>query len=204
MASKVYGHVIDRGGNVVGRVSDLRRGGGGTIGLNIDTRTIDRLGDVLRQAAKAEPAAVARALSRTATETTTKVARALVTQTGLPYGVVRKALNTISASPGNLVAKIVATGSYVPLAKFAARQTGRGVSAQPWNVRRVFKSTFVIRKFGGNVYARVGKGRFPLHKLYGPAIPVELPKDQSRAAFFASVPGILAKRLDHELGRLLG
>lgn len=203
-ASRVYGHVVGPSGDIIGRLSDLKAASGpGLIAIDINTREIGRLADLLRQAAKIEPAAVARALNRTAEESRTAVSRALVAQTGLKYGEVRKALSLWRASSGSLLAAIVARGSYVPLVKFGARQTGKGVSAAPWAHRRVFPSTFLIRRYG-NVYARVGKPRFPLHKLYGPAIPKELPKDQSRETFYAVAPAALAKRLDHELGRLFG
>jgi Prophage minor tail protein Z (GPZ) len=204
-ASRVYGHAIGRNGETIGRVRDLGRGGraSGEVAIGIDTNEIGELADLLLRAAAASPQAVARALNRTVEETSTAVARALATQTGLKYGVVRKALTLWRANAGSLVAAIIARGSFVPLKEFGARQTRKGVSAAPWNKRRVFPHTFIIARYGGNVYARAGKGRFPLHKLYGPAIPVELPKDQSANAFYATAPAVLAKRLDHELGQIL-
>ncbi len=104
---------------------------------------------------------------------------------------------TSPASPGNL------TGGFTPLAAFKARQTGKGVSAAPWNTRRIFGGTFIIKCYGGNVYKRAGKARFPLHKLYRAAIPRELPRDQSGDAFDTNAPAVLAKHLNHEVGRLL-
>lgn len=120
----------------------------------------------------------------------------------MKYGVVRNALSTTPASAASLTAAIVARGGFAPLSAFGARQTKKGVSAAPGNRRRVFPGTFIISD-GGNVYRGLGKKRFPIAKLYGPAVPVELPKDQSRAAFYATVPRVLLKRLEHEFGRLL-
>lgn len=209
-AGRVYGHVVDRGGNVVGRVRDLK-GGDVAIGITIDARKIGELGALFERAAALEPAAVARALTRAADQARTAMGRGLVKQTGLKYGDVRAALFVNNATAGHLVAAVVAKGSFVPLSKFDARQGLKGVSAAPWAKRRLFPHTFIPHKagssanlWGGNVYVRKGKGRFPLHKLYGPAIPRELPKDQSAAAFHATVPVVLAARLDHELGRILG
>lgn len=204
MARKVYGHAINPDGSIKGRLSDLGgRSVTGSVVISIDTQEIGELADLLREAAAKFPHAIALALNRTVSETRTAVARALVQQTGAKYGVVRKALSIIPATAATLTAAIVAKGSYMPLSAFKARQTKKGVSAAPWNTRRVFPHTFIIARYGGNVYKRVGRARFPLHKLYGPAIPVELPKYQSRDAFYATAPAVLAKRLDHELGRLL-
>lgn len=204
-ASRVYGHVVGADGSTVGRLRDLKGSAGvAHIGIAIDTAEIGRLADLMQNAGKVAPAAVARALNRTANETRTAMSRALVQQTGLPYGAVRSAITTLPASAGSLTAAIIAKGSYVPLKLFKARQTGKGVSAAPWNKRRVFPHTFLIRRYAGNVYRRVSKKRFPLHKLYGPAIPVEFTKDQSELAFQATAPVVLLKRLEHELGRLLG
>lgn len=202
MASRIYGHVIDQSGNLLGRVRDLR-GTAGAVELRIDAGKVAQVGELIGKIAGMFPQAVARALTRTAEETKTAVGRALVMQTGLPAREVGKALRATPASVGSLSAAIVARGSYVPLGRFQARQTKRGVSATPWAKRRIFGGTFVIPSYGNNVYKRVGKARFPLHKLYGPAIPKELPKDQSAAAFWSTVPPVLAKRLDHEMGRLL-
>lgn len=203
-ASRVYGHAISPDGSIAGRVRDLRGGfAGGHIALHVESKEIGELATLLSQAAVQAPAAVARALNRTVSEVRTAMARALVGQTGLKYGVVRSALSTMPASAGSLVAAIVAKGGFTPLAAFGARQTKKGVSAAPWNTRRVFPGTFIVARYGGNVYKRIGRARFPIAKLYGPAIPIELPRDQSRAAFETTTPRVLVKRLDHELGRLL-
>ncbi|MDQ2080489.1 phage tail protein [Xanthobacteraceae bacterium Astr-EGSB] len=199
---RTYGQVVDREGNQIGRVADLKPGAA-AFDIRVDTREIAELADLIEEAAKLVPAAVARALNRTVTETRTAVARALVKQTGAKYAVVRKALSTTPASVGHLSASIIARGGFMPLSAFKPKKTRKGVSAAPWGTRRVFPASFMVKKWGGNVYVRMGKPRFPIHKLYGPAIPRELPRDQSAATFHATVPVVLAKRLDHELGRIL-
>jgi hypothetical protein len=142
--------------------------------------------------------------NRTVQETRTAVARALVNQTGMKFGTVRKALTLDMASAASLSAAIVARGGFAPLNEFKARQTRKGASAAPWNTRRVFPGAFIIARYAGHVYKRVSRKRFPLHKLYGPAIPRELPRHQSREACSIPLPALLAKCLNHELGRILG
>ena len=193
--------VVDRAGGYADTGADVSRSG--LVALRVDARQIEGLGALLEQAALQAPKAVAMALNRAADQTATAVKRALAKQTGLPVNYVGNALRVLGANPAALSAAIVATGGYVPLSKFKANQTAAGVTAAPWGKRRLFAHTFVIGKFGGNVFKRVGKSRLPLHRLYGPAIPRELPLDPSAATFYAVVPGFLATRLDHELGRLL-
>ena len=204
MARKVYGHVINRDGSIAGRVADM---GGASmssaVSINIDTRRIDALADRFRAIAIRDSGGIVRALNRTATETRTAMTRALVKQTGIKHAVVRRQLTVDNASRGSLTAVIKAKGGFQSLKDTGARQTKKGVSAAPWGKRRVFPGTFIIGRYGGNVYKRTSKKRFPLHKLFGPAIPREFPKDQSKAAFDATVPAVLAKRLEHELSRLL-
>ena len=213
MASRVYGHVVPSSGSLAysdgslrtARLSTMLRKGpqGGTIGVNINSREIAALADRLADAVHQHPAAVSRALNRTAPETRTAMGRALVGQTGLKYGSIRRALTVVRSSPAFLATMIVAKGGYLPLRLFRARQGKRGVSAAPWGKRRVFPHTFIIPAYGGNVYVRQTSARFPIEKLFGPAIPVEFTKDQSADAFYRTVPGVLLKRLDHELSRLM-
>lgn len=200
-----YGHIVPRSGLLTTRLRDVLRHGpqGGTIGVNINSREIAYLAGKLAAAVAQHPAAVARALNRTSPETRTAMARALVKQTGLRYGAIRRALVITRASTAFLATMITARGSYLPLKLFGARQTKRGVSAAPWGKRRVFPHTFIIPAYGGNVYVRQTRRRFPIEKLLGPAIPVEFVKDRSAEAFYLTAPVTLAKRLDHELARLL-
>ena len=179
---------------------------GGLVDLRFDVREIEQLGALLQSAAKQVPQAVANALNRTAIQARTQVKRALVAQTGLPSSVVLKALRVQSAKGYALSAALIAVGRYVPLREFRPVQGGAGVTAAPWGKRQLFHGAFIVNRLGGHVFARKGKERLPIHMLYGPAIPVEMVREHSESVmtFFATVPPVLAKRLEHELGRLIG
>ena len=73
------------------------------------------------------------------------------------------------------------------LKEFGARQTAKGVSAAPWGKRRVFPHAFIAPTLGGHVFIREGRSRLPIRKLWGPAIPREMVKDQSKEAFERTV-----------------
>lgn len=203
----VQGHVLNSDGTIAGRRAFMAREAGGAIlsaavGISIRWQGLAEIRQMLERAAKVSPQAVSMAINRTIERARTDVTRALVKQTGLRFGAVRKATSLLRSSPATLTAEIRARGGYTSLKEFGARQTKKGVSAAPWGRRQVFDHTFIVRRYGGHVYKREGAARFPIQKLYGPAIPVEMVKGQSKAAFLRAVETELPKRLDHELGRL--
>jgi hypothetical protein len=52
---------------------------------------------------------------------------------------------------------------------------------------------------GGNVFWREGKARLPIKKIAGPNVPKELVKDETAAAFDATVRANLQRRVEHEV-----
>jgi hypothetical protein len=116
---------------------------------------------------------------------------------------VRQALRTVPASNASLVYRIVAKGGYTSLKEFGARQVRRGVSAAPWGKRHLFQHAFIVPSLGGHVFIRKGKGHGPIHKLFGPAIPAEMVKAESKAAFERTVSTELPARLALEVNAIL-
>lgn len=207
----IEGRVVNPDGSIGGRRRDAAAASGanGSIlsgGLAISVRW-DGLATVqrkLEEASQRSPQAVAWALNRTIERARTQVTRALREQTGLKFGTIRAATSILKAGPGSLHAELRAKGGYTSLKEFGARQTKKGVSAAPWGRRQVFDGTFIVRRYGGHVYKREGARRFPIQKLYGPAIPVEMVKGQSRLAFYAEVESFLPEELGRQLGRIFG
>jgi hypothetical protein len=66
----------------------------------------------------------------------------------------------------------------------------------PRGKRRPFRHTFISASLGGHAFVRKGKERFPIHKLFGLAIPAEMVKAASELAARLSleVDAILAGR----------
>ncbi len=174
------------------------------IQVRVGTKSFDRLAERFAAAGVNVRPALARALNHTGDKTRTQVARALARQTGAKYGVIRGALASFRAGAGGLVYKIVAKGAFMSLKEFGARQTRSGVSAAPWNKRRIFPHTFIVATLGGHVFERTSKERFPIRKLWGPAIPREMVKDQSKSAFESTVAHELPPRIEHEIAAILG
>jgi hypothetical protein len=58
--------------------------------------------------------------------------------------------------------------------------------------------------YGGRAFLRAGTARGPLHQVWGPAIPAEMVRHQSRAAFDQLVDMELPPRVLHEIDAILG
>lgn len=188
-----------------------RRTLGGLSGLVIDVNAegfVD-LAEVFRQAVVMTPIGVARALNATNAKVNTQISRALAKQTGLRVTYVKGALSRHNARPGDLVAAVKARGPYIPMKQFNARETRKGVSVNAWGKRQVLDGTFmkggrfphrVALALGGHVFKRVGGDKRKIAVVWGPAIPVEMVKDASKAAFESTV----ARELPNDLNRALG
>lgn len=179
--------------------------------LEIDVRQVEHLAELFKLAEQKAPAAIARAVRRTGDMTATRVVRSLTAQTGLKRPVIVRA---VKKKPAGMTYSLVTRGGNVALKYFGARETRKGVSAAPWNQRRVFAGTFtkgglfpkrVPLNLGGQVFARTGKGRVPIVKQKsGLFIPKEMISGATRAEFLNSVRTILPPRLAHEIAAILG
>lgn len=132
----------------------------------------------------------------------TQVKRALVRQTGVKYNSIEQGMRTLRAHPNSLAYQLEQSGNETNISEFGAKATGKGVSASPWNKRRVFTSSFRVEKAGGKVFLRIGKSRYPIKQIYGPNIAREIIKDESGETW-ESTGSQLSDRVGHELNRIL-
>ena len=146
-------------------------------------------------------AALSRALNHEGDKGRTQVKRVLVKQTGIKYSAVNKAMATVRSTPATLTYTLKARGDETNIAWFGGVQRRKGVSAAPWNKRRIFARSFIVPRFG-RAFIRTSKKRLPIRPLYGPNLARELVKDSSAAAWQSGVANIVA-RVGHELGRML-
>lgn len=186
----------------------LRMGWSDVSGLKTLDKAVSRLGG------KEIRRIGARALNRAGSQGRTHAGRALAKQTGLKVGVIKRAMRPMRASAATLEYKIKAAGGDVALKYFAARETRKGVSAQPFGQRRVFASTFIKGgKFpsrvaigrGGHVFARRGSRRLEIDKQKsGVIIPEQMIRDESAKAWQSTVGKVLPRRVLHEMRRVTG
>ena len=155
--------------------------------------------------------AFARALNHTGKVVSTEAGRALSAQTGLPKRTGPKAfrLKVTRANPGNLTYTVHGRGGDVSLKYFKPRETRKGVSAAPWNARRVYPSSFMragwwpkrVAKpnWNGQVFIRSGE-KF-VKQDSGLFVPIEMVQGQSGAAWERGAAR-LQPRIEHEVRRM--
>lgn len=158
--------------------------------------------------------ALQRAVNHTGDKALTKVTRVLSKQTGLPYGVIKKALKVEKASgagisngeirvstDAKLSYVIKSSGGDISLKYFKPRQTAQGVTAGPrGGRRRLFAGAFIVKAYDGHVFQRLGERRGPLKLLdSGVIIPTEMVSGDSAKVFNDVVEAELPKRVLHEI-----
>ena len=175
--------------------------------MNVILRDLDRtrvaFEAMVRRVGKGDATtAFRRALNHEGRKSFSAVRRALRRQTGIKMGEINAALRYRGPSGQALRAVITGTGGPVALRQFGARQFSYGVRAKPWGRAQQFRSAFIIGSLGGHVYKRSGKDRLPIQKLWGPSIPREMLRHETRTTFEQSAQHV-APRAMHELSRLL-
>lgn len=179
--------------------------------IRYDLSALAHIGEVFKRAGQQAPNVVRLAVNHAGAKAVTAMRSALVDQTGLKRKTLVKAVKGGSTAGGYV---IKSHGGNIRLKFFAARETRKGVSAAPWNARRVYPGTFIKGgrfpkrvglNMGGQVMQRTGSGRLPLRGVKsGLFIPTEMVQGQSEAAFYRVLDTDLAPRLQHELSRILG
>jgi len=168
----------------------------------VDASDVERWIAACKEAPDRGAAAMRMAVNDAGNGARTQVVRTLARQMGVPVTTVRQSLTTIPATPRDLVYELGSVGGYLSLSSFDAQQRRAGVSARPWGRRRIFRGTFIIPRFGGHVFRRTTRARFPIQRLWGPAMPQELVRGTVPNVFEREVRQRLPVRLRHHLDRL--
>ena len=169
----------------------------------VDTRQLKR---ALAELGKKAPAAIMRAVNRTARTARTQAVRAVAKEIRLPQKDVRPMLPVIPATPRFLEAKLLARGRPISLMRLGARQTKQGVVYRgpggPILIRSAFIATMPRAK-RPSVWKRGGKPRLPIIKQVGPSVPRLVLEKGIFEAVRATAQETLAKNLAHEIDYLL-
>lgn len=148
--------------------------------------------------------AVSRALNKTAGNVRTAASKAIRQKRSISASAVRNALAIRRSGETHLVASLVVTGRPISLKDYKAKQTKRGVTVQVSPGKRKLvqhrgNRAFIIAKIGGHVFAREGKTRLPVKKLFGPSLPATFLNEEVRAAWTTAAQEALPKRLQEEI-----
>ena len=172
------------------------------------SQVLKNIGEIPRGPARR---AIIRGLNKTATNVRTSASSAIRKKRALSAKVVRDAMAIRRANAQRLTSSIVVTGRPIPLRDYKANQTKRGVTVLVTPGKRTLvqhrgNRAFVIDKLSGHVFAREGKGRLPVKKLYCPSLPSTFLQQEVRAAWTSTardaMPKRLAEEMRYELSRL--
>lgn len=177
----------------------------------------------IAQAGDRAPEMMAGALNAGGSAMRVRTIEAETAQTGLAKRTISKAQREFKATRARLEYEIEAAGGNVRLKYFRPRETRAGVSASPWNSRRVYAGSFMKagwpqgsrwakRKakpnWNGQVFQRTGgKTRTGMdefeHAKSGLFIPTEMVTGQTAGAFHASQPEVMAE-VTRQIGAAFG
>lgn len=125
---------------------------------------------------------------------------------------IAKTIRMVKATRSNLVAGFSSKGTRLPLKAFQVRPSSRSTARSVLSVQvrkdsggKGIARGFVNAVSGGKlaVLQREGSSRYPIRMLFGPAVPQMLGEAGVVEEIEERGTGVLAKRLDHEIGRLL-
>lgn len=149
------------------------------------------------------PKAIARALNKTATTARAQAGRNIRDAGyGIKVGAVKDAISIRRASPTELRSVVRATGRPIPLIKYSARQTAKGVTVAVKNGRKLITHAFIATMGSGHkgVFIRTGNahkkvrknGRviqsgLPIKELFGPSIPSAFANDVVQEAVIGAI-----------------
>lgn len=107
---------------------------------------------------------------KVANKTKALIAKSVTRELAVAQKVVRSQMAQVRKEPTGAMVTLKKTRR-IPLKKFGARQTKKGVSYRISKTegRKKIASAFIVTKLGGHVFKRVGKQRLPIQKLFGPS-----------------------------------
>lgn len=148
------------------------------------------------------------AFNRAAYAGRTAGVRALRMEYTVPYKTVLESMAIKKADRKNLTATVTSKGSNLRLSEFRHKPTTDTTGGRRAQVRvsvrkgsdKPIGQGFIHK---GNVKQRVGKTRYPVKPLYGPAVPVMMNNPDVVNAMQNAMIETAVKRLDHETGRIL-
>jgi len=118
------------------------------------------------------PKVMSRALNRTATEARTKTSRMLAGEIGIKIGDVRKRITMSRASYRRWRSSIKISRRRIPLIRFGAKQTKKGVTYKKDRKRVLISHAFITTMASGHtgVFKRKFSSRLPISELRGPSL----------------------------------
>lgn len=188
--------------------------------IKFDVRgSMDRIiADMARVKSEVVQKATVNALNKVAAQVKTAASRAMRDAGyNLKVSDIKKAMTVYRATAGSLTAKVVSSGRPVPLIKYGARQTGKGVSVDVLHGRKLIAGAFIATMPSGHtgVYVRMGNrhkrvmkagkpawSALPIKELFGPSVPDGLANQAVQEALQRLIEDKFPELLRQQIKRL--
>lgn len=180
--------------------------------VEIDAKQLQKVAVELSEIPKVAPKAMASALNRTIATVKTDMKREAVAAYEIKGADVMKTLRVRKASPSNLRAEASSIGQPVALIHFKVKprnpptkQTKKQLQVKikksaGFQTIKMKPSAFVQSvKGANNVFARTGKNRLPIKRLYSLSIPQMISNDGVIQKITEKANETLEKRVQHEI-----
>lgn len=164
------------------------------ITMQVDISRLNAIARGLKSAKANLPDKLMGIVAEVGPEATGHMKRVLPEQTGLKFKTINAALK------GRMMGaryEIKSKGGDIRLKFFKPRETARGVTAAPWNARRLYPGTFIRAGWwpnrgapvaGGHVMQRTSAKRLPIKQVRsGLFIPDEMVTGKSAVVFYGTV-----------------
>jgi len=199
---------------------------GELVEIKVDDVKLRQVERMLRGFPKAMPKVIARAINRTASSAKTEIGRRIAKEIGMKVADAKKSVILKKASWKRWMASLGISGRRIPLIRFRARQTKKGVSYKIGAKRKFIKTAFIATMVGGNrdisnadrlvslggeapktaagVYKRVGIKRLPIVERFGPSMGIvfeesgSIAKDVTESAY-----KMLGRNIDDQVALVL-
>jgi hypothetical protein len=174
--------------------------------IQLDQRQLRRLEVLLSGYPGAVRRVIPRALNRTATSARSRVVKGIAAEINLRQKDIRRGVTVDRAKPTRHVARITIKGRRVPLIKFGARQTRKGVTARvrKRGGRELHPGAFIATMPTGHVgvFERKRRSRLPIREKRGPSI-VEVFEESVAVTATRDIGAILEKNLTQQIRFIL-
>ena len=142
--------------------------------IRVDDKSLKKLEKTLAGIPRAMPRVMSRGLNRTATQARTLTSRCLSKRTGLKVGAVRKSTKIYKATYSRWRAAIAMNNRKIPLIRFKAKQTKKGVTYKDYatRMRTLITHAFIAVMPSGHrgVFLRETVKRLPITEQKGPSL----------------------------------
>lgn len=183
--------------------------------VNVATNAHSVALELMAEAREMQTVAMMRAINRMAEQVKVQAAREVrAAGYGIKVSDIKAAIRIQRATQSSLTARVVASGRPIPLVKYGARQTARGVSVKVQKGRKVIPHVFlatmpngkvgVFEREAGGKHRKVNKGgkvqwhQLPIRELYGPSIPDGMANSAVSQALQAMIAQRFPTLLEHE------